>query len=59
MAESLLGSSNDAKTSQEKQDRKELETRARAAAREIAEAGQTFDYIFSVWQKRHNGDAQL
>lgn len=59
MAESLIGSSNDVMTSPEQQAEKELETRAIAAAREIAEAGQTYDYIFSVWQKRHNGDAQL
>jgi len=28
-------------------------------AREIAEAGQTFEYIYGVWQRRHYGDAPL
>ena len=59
MAESLYRCGSNSTTSPEPQAEKELETRARAAAREIAEAGQTFDYIFGVWQKRHNGDAQL
>lgn len=37
----------------------ELEKRAMGKAKEIAEAGQTFEYIFDVWQKRHDGDAAL
>jgi len=39
--------------------KKELEEYAKKKAREIAEAGQTFSYIFEVWQKRHTGDAPL
>jgi hypothetical protein len=56
MAESLLGSTRDAKTSPEKQSEKELEMRANEKAREIAEAGHAYNYILDVWQKRHYGD---
>ncbi len=28
-------------------------------AKEVVETGQTFEYIFGVWQKRHDGDAAL
>jgi len=28
-------------------------------AKEIAEAGQAFEFLFEVWQKRHSGDAPL
>ena len=34
-------------------------TDAQAKAMEIEETGQTFDYIFDVWQERHHGDAPL
>jgi len=59
MAESLLGSISDTRTSPETQTETELEKRAKAKAREIAEAGQTFEYIYGVWQRRHHGDAPL
>lgn len=59
MAESLLGSSSDSRISNDAQAEKELEIHAKEKAREIAEAGQTHDYIFDVWQKRHYGDAPL
>jgi hypothetical protein len=59
MSESLLGCISDTRTSLEAQAEKELDQLAKAKAREIAEAGQTFEYIFGVWQKRHHGDAQL
>ena len=32
---------------------------AQAKAKKIEKAGQTFDYILSVWQRRHHGDAPL
>lgn len=38
---------------------KEIENRAKEKARTIAEEGKTFEYIYSVWQKRHDGDAPL
>jgi hypothetical protein len=56
MAESMLGGISDTRTSKDKETEKELETRANEKAREIAEDGNTFDYIFNVWQKRHYGD---
>ena len=59
MAKSLLGSISDTRTSPETQTETELEKRAKAKAREIAEAGQTFEYIYGVWQRRHHGDAPL
>jgi hypothetical protein len=59
MSESLPGSTIDTKTPNETQAQKELETKVNAKAREIAESGQTFKYIFKVWKKRHHGDAQL
>jgi hypothetical protein len=39
----------------------ENETFSRAVeeARKIAEAGETFEYIFKTWQRRHTGDAPL
>lgn len=37
----------------------EMERLAIDEARAIAEAGKTFEYIFGVWQKRHDGDAPL
>lgn len=37
----------------------DIQKRAADKAKEIAEGGESFDYIFSVWQKRHNGDAPL
>jgi len=59
MSESLLGSISDTRPSQEKQAETELERQAKDKAREIAESGQTFEYICGVWQKRHHGDAPL
>ena len=38
---------------------KELIRRAVEKAKEIADAGQTFEYILAVWQKRHSGDGPL
>jgi len=46
-------------SSDELRAKKELEKHAIKKAREIAEAGQTFNYILDVWQKRHTGDAPL
>jgi hypothetical protein len=48
-----IGSSN------KKPSKKEVEKRAIEKAIELAEMGQTFDYILGVWQKRHTGDAPL
>ena len=59
MAESVLGSVGDTKTSRETEAEKELEKRAIERAKKISEAGQTFDYIFNAWQRRHHGDAPL
>ena len=59
MSESLLGGISDTRTSPDKQAETELERQAKDKAREIAEAGQTYEYIFGVWQKRHHGDAPL
>jgi len=46
-------------SSDELRAKKELEKHAIKKARDVAEAGQTFDYILGVWQKRHTGDAPL
>ena len=59
MSESLLGGISDTRTSPDKQAETELERQAKDKAREIAEEGQTYDYVFGVWQKRHHGDAPL
>jgi hypothetical protein len=48
MSKSLLGCISDTRESSELQAEKELEILAKAKAREIAEAGQTFEYIFGV-----------
>jgi hypothetical protein len=37
----------------------DIQKHAASKAKEIAEAGLTFEYIFGIWQKRHNGDAPL
>ena len=59
MRTDITNTTNDAKTSSEKQAETELERQAKDKAREIAEEGQTYEYIFGVWQKRHHGDAPL
>jgi len=59
MSESLLSVTTDTRTSQTKEAEKDLDQKAKEEAQKIAEAGQTFDYIFGIWQKRHHGDAAL
>jgi len=58
MSESTIPTT-DIGSSEELRAKKELEKLAIKKAREIAEAGQTFNYILGVWQKRHTGDAPL
>lgn len=38
---------------------KEMYSRAVEEAKKIAESGESFEYIFNVWQRRHTGDAAL
>ncbi len=45
--------------SSDKQSENEIQRRAMDKAKEIAESGQTFEYIFNMWRKRHTGDAPL
>jgi hypothetical protein len=59
MSESLLGGITDTRDSLESQADNELERLAKETARDISEAGQTFEYILRVWQKRHSGDGPL
>jgi hypothetical protein len=46
-------------SSDEQRSKKGLEEHAIKKAREVAETGQTFDYILGNWQKRHTGDSPL